>query len=254
MAERLVIKAPSGNLVAELVLPQGFDSVKDRCTLVILMHGFKGSKTKPPMKFLTRVLPESGFAVLRFDFDGYGDSDGAQEENTVPKMIQDAKAVWDYAITLAFVDKIVLLGHSQGGVVAGMLAGRLEKAGTPPSALILMAPASILKEFARKGRFFSVHCDPENPPETISVVGFKMGREYITTAQTLPIEEESSWYTGPVCLLHGSMDGIIPISCSESYHKLFQHSEFHRIMGAGHIFLLRRRRVRDILLSFLRSV
>ena len=254
MADCLQIKAPSGKLAAELLLPQAFDRTKNRCTLVILMHGFRGSKTKPPMQFLTRVLLAGRFAVLRFDFDGYGDSDGAQEENTVPKMIQDAKTVWDYASKLPFVDRIVLLGHSQGGVVAGMLAGRLEKAGTPPSALILLAPASILKEYARKGRFFSAHCDPENPPETISVVGFKMGREYITTAQTLPIEEESSWYTGPVCLLHGSIDGIIPISCSENYNKLFQHSEFHRIKGTGHAFLFRRRQVRDILLDFLRSV
>ena len=252
MTERLVLSGPSGNLAAELLLPQAFDREKDRCTLVILMHGFRGSKTKPPMLFLSRVLQEAGYGVLRFDFDGYGESDGAPEENTVPKMIQDAKAVWDYANTLAFVDRIVILGHSQGGVVAGMLAGRLEKAGTPPSALILMAPAFVLREYARRGRFFSAHCDPENPPETISVVGFKMGRDYITTAQTLPIEEDLSCFTGPVCLLHGKLDGIIPISCSEPYHKLYPHWAFHRIKGTGHAFLFRRRQIRDILLSFLR--
>ena len=167
MTERLPIKGPSGNLAAELLLPQAFDREKDRCTLVILMHGFRGSKTKPPMLFLSRVLPEAGYGVLRFDFDGYGESDGAPEKNTVPKMIQDAQAVWDYANTLDYVDRIVILGHSQGGVVAGMLAGRLEKAGTPPSALILMAPAFVLREYARRGRFFSAHCDPANPPETI---------------------------------------------------------------------------------------
>ena len=254
MKERLIIKAPSGNLAAELVLPQAFDRAKDRCTLVILMHGFRGSKTKPPIQFLTRVFTKGGYAVLRFDFDGYGESDGAQEENTVPKMIQDAKAVWDYASTLAFVDKIVLLGHSQGGVVAGMLAGRLEKAGTPPSALILMAPAFVLREHVRRGRFLTAHCDPENPPESISVVGFKIGREYITTARTLPIEEDLSCFTGPVCLVHGMIDGIVPLSSNESYHKLFPHWEFHRIKGTGHAFLFRRPRVRGILLSFLRSV
>jgi hypothetical protein len=135
-----------------------------------------------------------------------------------------------------------------------MFAGRLEKAGTPPAALILLTPAFVLRDYARRGRFFTAHCDPENPPETISVVGFNMGREYITTAQTLPIEEESSWFTGPVCLVHGVMDGIIPISCSESYHRLFQHWDFHRIKGTGHAFLFRRRQVRGILLAFLRSV
>ena len=254
MTDHFIIKGPLGNLAAELSLPREFDRDVDQCTLVIAMHGFLGSKEKAPMFFLSRLLLNVGFAVLRFDFDGYGDSDGAEEENTVPKMIEDAKAVWDYASGLPFVDKIVLLGHSQGGVVAGMLAGRLEKAGTPPAALIQLAPAFALREFARKGRFFSAHCDPDDPPETITVYGFKMGRDYITTAQTLPIEEESSWYTGPVCLIHGTWDKIIPISCSERYAPLYRKSEFHRIKGTGHLFLLRRRTVRSILLAFLRSV
>lgn len=91
------------------------------------------------------MLVEQGYAVLRLDFDGYGKSEGAQVTNTVPGMIQDAMAVWEYASALPYVHRIFLLGHSQGGVVAGMLAGRLEKAGTPPAALIQLAPASILK-------------------------------------------------------------------------------------------------------------
>lgn len=246
------IKGPAGNLAAELLFPQGFRQETDRCTLVIMMHGFLGSKEKVPMGFLTRVILQAGFAVLRFDFDGYGESDGPEEGNTVPKMLEDAKAVWDYAATLPFVDRTILLGHSQGGVVAGMLAGRLEKAGTPPSALALLAPASVLKEFARRGRFFTIRCNPANPPATIPLYGFKMGREYILTAQTLPIEEESSWYTGPVCLIHGTWDFVVPISCSEGYHRRYQNSEFHRIRCTGHIFLFRRALVCRVLLNFLR--
>ncbi len=138
-------------------------------------------------------------------------------------------------------------------VRAGMLAGRLEKAGTPPAALIQLAPASVLKEYARQGRFLSVHSDPVNPPDSINVYGFKMGCEYILTAQTLPIEEESAWYTGPVCLLHGTLDRIVPISCSERYHQLYRHSEFHRIRGTEHLFLFHRRKVRRLILDFLRQ-
>ena len=251
MNQQIGIKAPSGYLAGELLLPQAFDRDKDRCALMIMMHGFLGSKEKEPMEFLSRTLQDGGFAVLRFDFDGYGDSDGAPQDNTVPKMIQDAKAVWDYASGLPFVNRIVFVGHSQGGVVAGMLAGRLERAGTPPAALVQLAPASVLKEFALKGKFFSIRCNPDNPPDTISIYGFKMGREYITTAQTLPIEEESSWYTGPVCLLHGTWDKLIPISCSKAYHKLYEHSELHLIKRTGHVFLLRRSQVRTILMDFL---
>ena len=151
MVDTIHIKGPLGSLSAEMLLPKGFDRKNGRCELVILMHGFLGSKKAAPLGFLARMLVKQGYAVLRFDFDGYGKSEGAQVSNTVPGMILDARAVWDYASALPYVHRIVLLGHSQGGVVAGMLAGRLEKAGTPPSALIQLAPASILKEYARQG-------------------------------------------------------------------------------------------------------
>lgn len=254
MIDALSINGPSGNISAEMLLPRSFDKEHDCCDLVILMHGFLGSKKAAPLGFLSRMLVKHGYAVLRFDFDGYGKSEGAQQDNTVPKMIEDAKAVWEYVSALPFVDRIVLLGHSQGGVVAGMLAGRLEKAGTPPAGLIQLAPASILKEYASKGRFFSVRCNPKNPPETINVYGFKMGREYILSAQTLPIKEESSWYTGPVCLLQGTWDPIVPISCSERYQKLYTNSVLHIIRGTDHLLLFHRHTVRLKILEYLERV
>lgn len=252
--ESLQLTGPAGKLAAELLLPASFDRQTQRCDLVILMHGFLGGRAKQPMTYHSRILTEAGHAVLRFDFDGYGDSDGPSTANTVPKMIDDAQAVWRYARTLPFVRRIILLGHSQGGVVAGMLAGRLAAAGTPPAGLILLAPASILREFAQRGRFFTVRCNPADPPATINIYGFKMGRDYITSAQTLPIEQESARYSGPVCLLHGTWDGIIPIACSEWYHQLYPRSEFHRIRCTGHVFLLRRKLLRSHVLDFLRNL
>ena len=254
VTEQFKIKSPAGNLAAELLLPQGFDPATDRGTLVITMHGFLGAKDKIPMDFAGQVLIEGGFPVLRFDFDGYGQSDGAQQDNTVPRMVQDAKAVWDYATGLPFAEKIVILAHSQGGVVAGILAGMLQEAGTPPSALILLAPASILRDFARRGRFFTVRCNPDNPPEILPVYGFNIGRQFILTARSLPIEEKSSLYTGPVCLLHGNFDLLVPISCSHFYSKIFRNSEFHPIFGSGHLFLIGRRKQRKIILNFLRRI
>jgi len=253
MIDAFTIKGPSGNISAEMLLPSAFDKKNDRCELVILMHGFLGAMKGAPLGFLSRMLVKHGYAVLRFDFDGYWKSDGAQQDNTVPKMIEDARAVWEFASKLSFVNRIILLGHSQGGVVAGMLAGRLEKAGTPPAGLIQLAPASILKDYACKGRFLSVRCDPANPPETINIYGFKMGREYILSAQTLPIEEESSWFTGPVCILHGTWDPIVPVACSERYATLFRNCKFHLVRGTEHLFLFHRSKVRRSILAFLKN-
>ena len=203
--ESLQLTGPAGKLAVELLLPASFDRQTQQCDLVILMHGFLGGRAKQPMAYLSRILTEAGHAVLRFDFDGYGDSDGPSTANTVPKMIDDAQT-------------------------------------------------SILREFAQRGRFFTVRCDPAYPPATINIYGFKMGRDYITSAQTLPIEQESARYTDPVCLLHGTWDGIIPIACSEWYHQLYPWSEFHRIRCTGHVFLLRRKLLRSHVLDFLRNL
>lgn len=248
------IKGPVGKLATQLLLPRSFSQEHGRCNLVILMHGFLGSMTGAPMGFLGRMLPQYGYAVLRFDFDGYGHSEGTQEGNTVPIMIEDALAVYEYARTLPFVHRIILLGHSQGGVVASMLAGRLQKAGTPPDGLILMAPASVIKDFALKGRFFTAHCNPQDPPKSVNVYSFHIGREYILTAQILPIEEESSWFTGPVLLLHGTFDSVVPPAYSKRYHALYHNSELHFIRWGEHIFLFFRRRLRRHILSFLGKI
>lgn len=39
MIDAFTIKGLSGNISAELLLPQGFDKEKDRCVLVLLLHG-----------------------------------------------------------------------------------------------------------------------------------------------------------------------------------------------------------------------
>ncbi len=65
MIDAFTIKGLSGNISAELLLPEGFDKEKDRCVLVMLMHGFLGSKTGAPMGFLSQLFVEQGYAVLQ---------------------------------------------------------------------------------------------------------------------------------------------------------------------------------------------
>ena len=94
--------------------------------LVILMHGFGGSMGKTDREILpvlNEKLLEAGFQTFRFDFDGHGSSDGAMKDMDILREILDAIAVLQYAERLPHAGKISLMGHSQGGVVASMLAG-----------------------------------------------------------------------------------------------------------------------------------
>jgi pimeloyl-ACP methyl ester carboxylesterase len=91
--------------------------------------------------------------------------------------------------------KVALLGNSQGGVVASMVAGELGKKNI--SAVVLMAPAAVLRGDAIRGNTKGKTYDPLNPPEYVDLGNnLKLGRDYITTAFSLPIYETAAKYHG----------------------------------------------------------
>lgn len=246
------IDGPNGRLSYILQLPKGLDVSRDKCPLVIVMHGVMSHKSVPPMPRIARKLVRGGFAVLRFDFNAQGKSEGDVLKCTIPTEIADARAILEYVRTLPFVSKVALLGHSQGGVVAGMLAGELAGEGLAPDALVLMAPGAVLKDYALEGKFLGVECDPVNPPEYVEVYWYKFSREYILSAQTLPIYEQSALYEGPVCLIHGTDDIIVPVSYSDRYKEVYRNCEYTVIPREDHIFSRRPAVGDSVMTDFLR--
>ncbi|MBQ9475887.1 MAG: alpha/beta fold hydrolase [Bacteroidales bacterium] len=210
------ITGPQGGIDFKISLPEGFDSDTGHCPMIILMHGIFSSKDFNPVPALAKGLARAGIASIRFDFDGHGKSEGRKQDMTIEKELADAKAVWQYVNSLPYVRGIGLLGHSQGGVIASMLAGRLSEEGAAPDGLLLIAPGSVIKEACQGGRFFNARFNPDNPPEYIRCLGlYKLGREYLITTQSLDIYGTASAYKGPVEIIHGSRDGIVPVWCSE---------------------------------------
>ena len=84
------------------------------------------------MPVLAKGLADEGMASIRFDFDGHGKSEGRMQDMTIEKELADARAIWEYVKALPYVQGIGLLGHSQGGVIASMTAGRLAAEGSAP--------------------------------------------------------------------------------------------------------------------------
>ena len=71
---------------------------KTPAPLVILCHGGGANKLGSWTGFFVkaaRAFCREGFAVLRFDFIGCGDSDGEYENQTTTSMLSDLKIVID---------------------------------------------------------------------------------------------------------------------------------------------------------------
>lgn len=249
------VYGPQGGLAMEVTLPDGFNVETDKCPMVILMHGIFSSKNIVPIPALAKALAKEGIASISFDFGGHWKSEGKMEHMTVGKEIEDALAMWEYAKSLSYVSKIGLLGHSQGGVVASMTAGKLASRGESPAALVLVAPGSVVQDACRNGKFFGAKFNPADPPEYVKCFGImKLGREYILTTQELDIYGTASAYKGPVRLIHGSKDTIVPMSCSEKFVETYtQEAELIIVEGENHMITKKLKTVVSHAVSFLVS-
>ena len=252
--EKFKVYGPHGGLSIECTLPNGFDQEHDKCPMVVLMHGFISSKRMPPISYLTKSLADAGIASISFDFDAHGKSEGDFIDMTISSEILDAKAVYEYARALPFVSDIALLGHSQGGVVAGMLAGQLEESDHKPKCLVQLAPAAVLKDDAIAGQCMGKKYDAANPPAYVNVFFHKLGRNFILEAQQLPIYETSCKYSGPVCILHGTNDKIVPLDYSHKYNELYSSCELHTLEGEGHFMTKDKAQITTLITSFLTKI
>lgn len=209
--------------------------------LLVLCHGFGGNKEGRLFDCLVDNLNKKGIAVIRFDFNGHGKSEGKFEDMTVLNEIEDAKCILRYASSLPWVSKIAMGGHSQGGVVTAMTSGQLvaqaDKDIKKIQAVVLLAPAAVLRDDALRGNTFGKMYDPKNPPAKIEMWdGKALGGNYIRTATTLPIYETAKNYHGAECILHGDADRVVPYTYGQRFHYLNKKSEWHLMTDADHGF------------------
>lgn len=107
-------------LAARLERPAGGEPV----ATALLAHCFTCGKDLRGLVRIGRTLSRAGFAVLRLDFTGLGESEGDVAEAGLGGDVDDLE---DAAAWLAdeIAPPALLIGHSLGGVAALAVAGRL---------------------------------------------------------------------------------------------------------------------------------
>ncbi|RPI95812.1 MAG: alpha/beta fold hydrolase, partial [Chloroflexi bacterium] len=87
--------------------------------VVLLLHGFTGQHIEDQRLFVqfARCLADGGYAVLRFDFYGSGDSDGEFDQFTMRSEVADAVTALDWLAAQPGLDikRIGVVGLSMGG-------------------------------------------------------------------------------------------------------------------------------------------
>ncbi|WP_395676122.1 alpha/beta hydrolase family protein [Inquilinus sp.] len=205
-------------VVGTLNLPDGV--VKPPA--VLLLHGFTGSRDEleiPAAKEgifrrAARIWAARGFASLRIDFRGNGDSGGAFADMTLQGQVKDALAALDLLASEGEVDKdrIALVGWSMGGAVGAIVAGRtthkltsvsLWAPGTNmPASVALLFGADLVKQGLASG----------DAPVTAKLpwgaeVSLKSG--FFRSLYAIDPVAEIARYKGPLLVAVGTKDDVV---------------------------------------------
>ena len=212
--------------------------VKDKFPIAIICHGFMANRKHDMFERIANACVERGIAAIKFDFDGHGESDGEFSDMNVYSEILDAAKIIEYVRSLPFVSEIYIIGHSQGALVGGMIAGMYREY---ISKLVMLAPAATMKDDAQIGSCFGVPYDSYHIPDFFPVRNndgehFNVGSLYFRIAKTLPIYETTPLFTGKVLIVHGSEDPAVGVIGAKRYKERMPRAELVIVEGGDHGF------------------
>ncbi len=218
--------------------------------LAVFMHGLTLDKDSMPLRLLADQLLEQDIAVLSFDFFGHGETGGKWDNMTVSKWVRDGECILSYACNLPYVSCVYVVGHSQGGLAASIVAG---KHPDQVKAMALYAPAAVIEDLGKTGYCAGVTFNPKDIPERIPFFEGYLARKYIRSAQKLHVYETAGDYEGPVLILQGTSDQLVPISYAWKYHQVYDHSRLVLFDKEDHMFHNHREKAAEVVVDFLKD-
>lgn len=224
MKKKITFRNSRGTkLVGALHLPEEKTNLA-----IIISHGFAANKDRTRLVKLAETLCKNGFAVLRFNFGGCGESE--DREITLKNQVDDLKSAINYMRKNGY-SNIGLLGESVGGL-ASILAYNNEI-----KTLVLWAPIT-------KSKTPSI-IQKEESQQELNERGFiiyqkdgrkfKIPKEYLKERRAINQKEILSKIKSPVLIIHGNKDDTVPLEQSkEAMQFLAKKSKLEIIKNGDH--------------------
>ncbi len=124
MEERVAFMSDGLKIAAILQRPAG----AGRVPAFVLLHGFGSNKGGSWLKIAADLMATWGYATLRIDFRGCGESEGVRARVICLEQVEDTKNAVTFLQSRADIDgaRIGVFGHSFGAAVA-VYAGGVDK-------------------------------------------------------------------------------------------------------------------------------
>lgn len=199
---------------------------------VLFAHCFTCSKNLHISTRLARSLTAAGYAVLRFDFTGIGESGGDFVDKTVTNNVKDLVAAARALIRRGY-GPCAMVGHSLGGA-ATLLAAHQVK--TVRSVTVIGAPASpghIERLIADARR------DIRRQGTATVVIGgraFPISTAFLDDLEIHDQTEQVAALGRPLLVVHAVDDEVVDVAEGERiFASAAQPKAFMPLLGADHL-------------------
>ena len=199
---------------------------------VVFAHCFTCNKNFNAVKNISQSLTSEGFALLRFDFTGLGDSEGAFEDTTFESNLEDLVSAANYLKDNYEAPKL-LIGHSLGGTAALLASASMPfveavcTIGSPynPKHVVHLFKES-LKEIEEKGAA-KVH---------VGGRPFTIKKAFLDALEKQDMEEAIKQIKKAILILHSPHDTTVGIDNAAKLYAAAMHPKsFVSLNGADHL-------------------
>lgn len=215
-------------LSAKLELP---DNQKPH-NVAIFAHCFTCSKNLSAVRTIAHELTLKGFAVLRFDFTGLGNSKGDFSDTTFSSNVEDLK------LAAAFIENelmtpSLLIGHSLGGAAVVFAAAEIDSIQAVATIGAPSSPDHVEHLFEDR-----VNEIKERGKAKVNIGGrsFFLSKSFVDDIQQRDMKTTLLQLNKPLAVFHSPQDDIVGIkNAEEIYHAARHPKSYISLDGANHL-------------------
>ena len=184
----------------------------------LFAHCFTCNKNLKAVNNISRALTQKGFAVLRFDFTGLGESEGDFSDTNFSTNVSDLVQASDY-LRQHYEAPSLLMGHSLGGAAVLLAAHEMPELKAVATVAAPSNPDHVTKHFQHQ-----IPEIKESGEATVNLGGrdFTIRKQFVDNLERSNLQSYIHNLRRPLLILHSPSDQTVGI---DNAGEIFQHAQ-----------------------------